>query len=64
MGQTDLAVRLLVEQHLPALLPALFAGRQVEVLALVQSELKVVERLTDQSGSPTRSCEREWTVRR
>jgi len=48
MGQTDLAIRLLVEHHLTALLPALLVGHQVEVLAVERSELKVVERLTDQ----------------
>lgn len=45
--QIDCAVRLLAERHLGDLAPALLAGRQVEVIAVEHSELKIVERLTD-----------------
>jgi predicted transposase YdaD len=48
MGQTDLTIRLLAEHHLTDLLPALLADRQVEVITVERTELKVVERLTDQ----------------
>jgi predicted transposase YdaD len=48
MGQPDLAIRLLAERHAADLLPALLRDREVRVVGVERSEVKVVERITDQ----------------
>ena len=48
MGQIDLAVRLLAEYYVVDLLPVLLVGRRVEVISVERSEIKLVERVTDQ----------------
>ena len=48
VGQPDLAIRFLATRHLAALLPGLLRGHRVEVIAIEQSEVKLVERQTDQ----------------
>lgn len=47
MGQSDLAIRLLAENHLAELLPGLYIGHHVQVLGIERTELKLVERHTD-----------------
>ena len=47
MGQTDLAVRFLAEKHLADILSAVLVDRRVQVLGVERSELKLLERFTD-----------------